>query len=289
VKETMTSLVARPMTNKLRFIYIMLALLAWAPGIAVAQSIPDGFYYKLSTEFRGTGMKLDVFNGGPKNDMTRLEPDQNVTGQFWRITRIDGGWYQLSTQFRGSNMCLDIFNGGANDNEPHLTPCGKLTGQHWKISGDNHMFRLTTEFRGPDMCLDIFNGGDNNNQPQLTRCSNVTGQAWTLTRTDTAVEGFAADTKPGPAPAQAASGCKKNEVYSSSMGQCIPKSLGQGPAKPPSGCKQNEVYSSSMGQCIPKDAGSGTKVLIPHGCPQNLDKACIKTPGGALIQCHCVS
>jgi Ricin-type beta-trefoil lectin domain len=208
------------MTNRLRLIPIVLAMLAFVPVSATAQSIPDGQYYKLSTEFRGLTMKLDVFNGGPKNNMTRLEPDQNVTGQFWRIKRINGGWYQLSTQFRGSNMCLDIFNGGSTNNEPHLAPCDNLTGQHWKISGDNHMFRLTTEFRGPDMCLDIFNGGANNNQPQLRQCGNFTGQAWTLTRTDTSVEGVAVESRPGHAPA---SGCKPNEVFSSSMGQCIPK------------------------------------------------------------------
>jgi len=203
--------------------FASVALLALMPTAASAQSIPDGFYYKLSTEFRGSDMKLDVFNGGPKNNMTRLEPDQNVTGQFWRITAIDGGWYQLSTQFRGSNVCLDIFNGGSRDNEPHLTGCANLTGQHWKISGDNHMFQLTTEFRGPDMCLDIFNGGDKNNQPHLAPCGNFTGQAWTLTRTDTAVEGFAVDSNPAQAPSRGPSGCKRNEVYSSSMGQCIPK------------------------------------------------------------------
>jgi hypothetical protein len=168
-------------------------------------------------------MKLDVFNGGPKNNMTRLEPDQNVTGQFWRITAIDGGWYQLSTQFRGSNMCLDIFNGGSRDNEPHLTGCGNFSGQHWQITGGNHMFQLTTEFRGPDMCLDIFNGGDKNNQPHLAPCGNFTGQAWTLTRTDTAVEGFAVDGNPAQAQSGGSGGCKPNEVYSSSMGQCIPK------------------------------------------------------------------
>src|SRR3954466_4923075 len=94
-----------------RIASIIVALLASMPVVASAQSIPDGFYYKLSTEFRGSDMKLDVFNGGRKNNMTRLEPDQNVTGQFWRITPIAGGWYQLSTQFRGSNVCLDIFNG----------------------------------------------------------------------------------------------------------------------------------------------------------------------------------
>ena len=216
-------------TGKSRLISIIVGLLATVPSMAAAQSIPDGFYYKLNTEFRGSGMKLDVINGGPKNNLTRLEPDQNVTGQFWRITKTDGGWYRLSTQFRGSKMCLDVFNGGENDNQPHLTRCGDLTGQHWKISGDNHAFRLTTEFRGPDMCLDIFNGGDDNNQPQLRQCSNVTGQAWTLTRTETAVEGFAADTKPGPAPASPPSGCKRDEVYSSSMGQCIPRARGGAP------------------------------------------------------------
>ena len=54
-------------------------------------------------------------------------------------------------------------------------------------------------------------------------------------------------------------------------------------------CGPRLVYSSSMGQCIPRAAGAGTKVFIPHGCPYNLDKACIKTPGGLLVQCHCVS
>lgn len=204
------------------FAAIVVAVLTSIPVAASAQSIPDGHYYKLSTEFRGSNMKLDVFNGGPKNNMTRLEPDQDVTGQFWRITAIDGGWYRLSTRFRGSNVCLDIFNGGSRDNEPHLTACGSFSGQHWQISGDNHMFRLTTEFRGPNMCLDIFNGGDNNNQPHLVPCGQFTGQAWTLTRTDTPVEGFAVESNPAQR-SSGSGGCKPNEVFSSSMGQCIPK------------------------------------------------------------------
>ena len=54
-------------------------------------------------------------------------------------------------------------------------------------------------------------------------------------------------------------------------------------------CGRNQVYSSSMEQCIPKNAGGGTKVFFPHGCPYNLDKVCIKTQGGLLVQCHCVS
>lgn len=54
-------------------------------------------------------------------------------------------------------------------------------------------------------------------------------------------------------------------------------------------CGRNEVYSSSMGQCIPKNAGNGTRVFIRHGCPYNLDKVCMRTQGGLLVQCHCVS
>src|SRR6266516_1453059 len=136
---------------------------------ALAQSIDQSFYYKLSTQFRGNGMKLDVFNGGPKNNMTRLEPDQDVSGQFWRFVGNGDGTFRLSTLFRGPGMCLDIFNGGANNNQPHLVNCGNFTGQFWNVmvSEDGDRVRLTTKFRGPGMCLDIFNGGPNNNQPHL--------------------------------------------------------------------------------------------------------------------------
>ena len=43
-----------------------------------------------------------------------------------------------------------------------------------------------------------------------------------------------------------AANCSRHEVYSSSMGQCIPKAAM---------CSKSEVYSSSMGQCIPKSLG----------------------------------
>jgi len=56
-----------------------------------------------------------------------------------------------------------------------------------------------------------------------------------------------------------------------------------------SGCRRGQVYNSRMGQCIPREAGASTKVFIPHGCPYNLDKSCMKTPSGRLVQCHCVS
>ena len=73
------------MRNRLNLMAGVAALFAVVPGPSLAQSIDESFYYKLSTDFRGDGMKLDVFNGGPKNNRTRLEPDQDVSGQFWRL------------------------------------------------------------------------------------------------------------------------------------------------------------------------------------------------------------
>ena len=54
--------------------------------------------------------------------------------------------------------------------------------------------------------------------------------------------------------------CNQNQVYSSSMGQCIPKAAM---------CSNNQVYSSSMHQCIPKAAMcSGNQVYSSslHQC-----------------------
>src|SRR5215475_7245714 len=178
------------MTHRLRLLLAAAVLVASPLTPALAQSVDPSFYYKLSTQFRGNGMKLDVFNGGPKNNMTRLELDQDVSGQFWRFVGNGDGTFRLSTLFRSPGMCLDIFNGGANNNQPHLVNCGNFSGQLWNImlTEDTDLVRLSTRFRGSGMCLDIFNGGLNDNQPHLVNCANLSGQLWTLTRTDKRVE-----------------------------------------------------------------------------------------------------
>jgi hypothetical protein len=179
------------MTKNLCLIVAITLLLPLLPAPTSAQSIDENFYYKLSTQFRGNGMKLDVFNGGPKNNFTRLDSDQDVSGQFWRFVGNADGTFRLSTLFRGPGRCLDIFNGGPNNNQPHLTKCGNFSGQLWVVilTKDGEAVRLTTLFRGPGMCLDIFNGGPNNDQPHLTKCANFSGQLWVLTKTDKRVEG----------------------------------------------------------------------------------------------------
>ena len=118
----------------MRLAPVIAVFLAWDPAPSSAQSMDQSFYYKLSTQFRGNGMKLDVFNGGPKNNLTRLESDQDVSGQFWRFVGNGDGTFRLSTLFRGPGMCLDIFNGGANNNQPHLVNCAKLSGQLWTLT-----------------------------------------------------------------------------------------------------------------------------------------------------------
>jgi hypothetical protein len=148
-----------------------------------AQTLNPNFYYRLSTEFRGADMSLDVFNGGPKNNMTHLEKSQDVAGQYWKFLPSANDSYRLTTMFRGPAMCLDIFNGD-NDNQLYLARCANVSGQFWSVRAEGAWVRLTSKFRGENMCLDIFNGGPNDNQPHLTHCADVSGQMWLLSQTN---------------------------------------------------------------------------------------------------------
>ena len=151
---------------------------------AFAQNFDNGYYFRLSTQFRGSGNCLDVFNGGDKNNMTHLTNCADYSGQYWRLSNAGNGYYRLSTMFRGINMCLDIHNGGPRNNQPHLVPCANYSGQFWSIRYEGSWIRLTTQFRGQGMCLDIFNGGHSNNMPHLTGCANYSGQFWSLRQTN---------------------------------------------------------------------------------------------------------
>lgn len=163
---------------------IAVAVFATPINPASAQAFDSGAYYRLTTQFRGPSMCLDVFNGGPKNDMTQLANCADFSGQYWRITPAGNGYYKLSTMFRGQNMCLDVYNGGDRNNQVHLTGCANFSGQLWRFIRDGGWYRLTTNFRGDGMCLDIFNGGPDNNQPHLTGCDNFSGQFWQVFLTD---------------------------------------------------------------------------------------------------------
>ena len=53
--------------------FLAAASLAFLTTPSLAQAPDSNSYYKLSTQFRGTGMPLDVFNGGPQNNQARLD------------------------------------------------------------------------------------------------------------------------------------------------------------------------------------------------------------------------
>lgn len=148
-----------------------------AAGPSHANSPERGADYKLTTQFRGASMPLDVYNGGPLNNMTRLDRDQNVAGQYWRFDQTDDGYFNISTEFR-DGMCLDI---NPSDNRAVLRPCGNFTGQSWAIARAGSWVRLSTKFRGPNMCLDI---NPSDNHPVLRACGNFTGQMWKLRKAD---------------------------------------------------------------------------------------------------------
>ena len=58
------------------------ALLALA---APASAFDTSVFYKLSTDFRGPNMCLDVHNGGGLDNFTHLVPCANYSGQYWAL------------------------------------------------------------------------------------------------------------------------------------------------------------------------------------------------------------
>lgn len=166
-----------------RFLAAVFMLIGF-PGVCLSGEQNPGFYFKLSTQFRGAGMTLDVINGGAENNMAQLATDGDVSGQYWRFVPGGDGFYRLTTLFRGSGQCLDVVNGGETNNQVHLVPCGNFSGQLWRVTAEGDYARLSTQFRGPEMCLDIINGGAHDNYPRLQPCGNFSGQLWKITRTD---------------------------------------------------------------------------------------------------------
>lgn len=143
---------------------------------------PNG-YYRLTTEWQGTGKSLDVINDGKNNDRLILANSEDVGGQFWKITPVGRGYYRLTTEWQGTAKSLDVVNDGQDNNQVRLAKSGRFRGQFWKISDlGNGYYRLTTQWHGVGKSLDIVNDGVNNNQPILADTGNFPGQNWKITR-----------------------------------------------------------------------------------------------------------
>jgi hypothetical protein len=54
----------------MKYATILASIVALVAITITAQAFDTGVYYRLSTQFRGPGMSLDVFNGGAKKHDT---------------------------------------------------------------------------------------------------------------------------------------------------------------------------------------------------------------------------
>lgn len=151
--------------------------------------IDSEYYYTLTTQFRGSGMKLDVYNGGAKNHFAHLS-DGNKTGHYWHLGTPDAdGWFYVANRFTREGLCLDVVNGGPDNNQLRMTQCGNYSGQKWRLIRVGRYYQIKSQFRGA-LCLDIINGGPNNNLPHLTTCNlTLTGQRWVVRKTNVATAG----------------------------------------------------------------------------------------------------
>jgi hypothetical protein len=113
--------------------FVHLAPAADVSGQAWTMTPDSDGTFRLTTEFRGNDMCLDVVRvkgGGGMDGFLKLTACGNHEGQYW-TSADEGGWLRLRPQFW--KLCLDVVNGGPQDGFAHMAECGDYSGQHWKI------------------------------------------------------------------------------------------------------------------------------------------------------------
>ena len=94
--------------------------------------VRDGRFFRLTSQFRGPRMCLDV-GAGRQNTGVLLLPCGNFSGQLWSLHEVRDHKYRMTTEFLGPDMCLDVGRGGPDTHELLLAPCGNYSGQFWSI------------------------------------------------------------------------------------------------------------------------------------------------------------
>ena len=155
--------------------------LGWIAAVAVlvlgttaAQAAP----VKITTQWKGAAMPLDVVNGGEFDNFAHLAPAADVSGQLWTMRPESGGTFRLTTEFRGKDLCLDVIDGGKLDGFVELTPCGNHSGQYWTSQEEGGWLRLRPQFR--KLCLDVVNGGPQDGFAHMAECGDYSGQHWKM-------------------------------------------------------------------------------------------------------------
>ena len=89
-----------------------------------------GGYYRMTTEWRGKKLCLDVVNDAKSNSKLRLQKCSGAAhGQKWMFLPHKKG-LRMTNQWRGTGTCIDVKNDKL-DRDLKLTWCGKYSGQIW--------------------------------------------------------------------------------------------------------------------------------------------------------------
>jgi Protein of unknown function (DUF3421)/Ricin-type beta-trefoil lectin domain-like len=185
--------------NKWNLPFMILSTV-WLLNFSTARGQTDidtQYFYRLTTQWQGSGKSLDVVNDGVNNKI-HLAPTNNVSGQYWKFTSLGNGYYRMTTQWLGDTKSLDVINDGRGNNQLHMAPTNSYTGQYWKIQPmGNGFYRLTTQWQGDGKSLDVVNDGVNN-KLQLAQTGNYSGQYWSLSRLAPVSAPKKLDPKPKP-------------------------------------------------------------------------------------------
>jgi hypothetical protein len=134
-------------------------------------------FYRLTTQWQGDGMSLDIHDDGKANNTPFLARTGHFSGQMWQLTPVANGAYRLTTQWRGTGLSLAFTEGG----RPLLVDTATVPEQAWKVVPlGNGFHRLTTQAQGDGLSLDIVNDGRANNTLIFAKTGNVSGQMWKL-------------------------------------------------------------------------------------------------------------
>jgi hypothetical protein len=162
--------------------YLVVSFSVTIFSAATTQHFDPNCYYRLTTQWLGDGMSLDVINDGKNNNQVALAKSGNCSGQHWKFTFIGDGYYRLTTRWQGDELSLTFVKDGKSNGRLLLTPNAADSAQYWKINSlKNGYSRITCKWQGYDKSLDVVNDGIND-KVQLARAGHYGGQYWKITQ-----------------------------------------------------------------------------------------------------------
>jgi len=161
--------------------YTLVLVMIFSAFTSIAQNFnefnPDA-YYRLTTEWLGDGMSLDVVNDDKDNKLI-LAKTGAFTGQFWKITSLGNGYFRFTTKFKGDGKSLTVVNNGTTK-VLRLKNTTNDDTQAWKINSfGNGYYRFISKSSNNTKSLDVINDG-NNNKVQLSKTADYSGQYWRI-------------------------------------------------------------------------------------------------------------